>query len=270
MEISGDLTALQRCLAEVPRRGREYTSTLFASPTLLSGWWAEGTTRAMTGSGAVLVMRAQDHFHRLYHVSADFDSLTAVLRTLSAGTYVADLVGQPDKVDCLCTSYAQAGFALHGTLIRMSRSQQSETPGEGDVDIADTADAEGIASFLGRLLDPFVDQIPDIEEIQRSIAAGEVLLTRHTRHRITGLLMYERQAQSAHLRYWYVDRGEREAGIGRRLMIAFLNRCASVRRIVLWVVADNSRSIAIYRHYGFAPDGLVDRIMILNKEDCDE
>ena len=45
-------------------------------------------------------------------------------------------------------------------------------------------------------------------------------------------------------------------------MSSFLERCAQARRIVLWVIGDNARSIAIYRHYGFETDGLIDRIMI--------
>lgn len=49
-------------------------------------------------------------------------------------------------------------------------------------------------------------------------------------------------------------------------MAGFLSRCAQARRIVLWVIGDNERSIAIYRHYGFAAEGLLDRIMTLHKD----
>jgi RimJ/RimL family protein N-acetyltransferase len=49
-------------------------------------------------------------------------------------------------------------------------------------------------------------------------------------------------------------------------MSSFLARCAQAQRLVLWVIGDNQRSIAIYRHYGFELDGLLDRIMILRRE----
>ena len=107
--------------------------------------------------------------------------------------------------------------------------------------------------------------LPDEGELGEAAADGRILLVRRAAS-IAGLLMYDTKGQLAHLRYWHVDRDALGTGIGRELMGGFLTRCAPARRIVLWVMADNDRSIAIYRHYGFAADGLLDRIMTMHKD----
>ena len=45
-------------------------------------------------------------------------------------------------------------------------------------------------------------------------------------------------------------------------MHAFLARCTTSRRVVLWVIADNVDAISKYGHYGFSEDGMIDNIMV--------
>ena len=130
---------------------------------------------------------------------------------------------------------------------------------------AEPEDANEVAAFLDRLLDPLAEQLPKRDELGAAARAGRLLLVRQ--EEVTaGMLMYDIQGQLAHLRFWHVNPDARGTGIGRRLMATFLSRCAETRRIVLWVIGNNDRSIGIYRHYGFKTDGLLDRIMIVNKD----
>ncbi|NTV75013.1 MAG: GNAT family N-acetyltransferase, partial [Holophaga sp.] len=64
------------------------------------------------------------------------------------------------------------------------------------------------------------------------------------------------------LRYWLVDPGHRDRGIGARLIRDYFHRNPAVTRYLLWVLDSNADAIAKYGHYGYAPDGLVDQVMI--------
>ena len=126
-------------------------------------------------------------------------------------------------------------------------------------------DADDIAFFLGGLLDRLTEQIPDLDELRLAASEGRLLVQRRGSI-VAGMLMYDLNGQTAHLRFWHVAPDARGTGVGRGLMTMFLSRCVHVKRIVLWVIGDNHRSIAIYRHYGFDTDGLLDRVMISDKE----
>lgn len=265
METLPDWAALQARITTVPRSSPGYTSNFFSAPDQVAQWCAAGRLGALSLEGALLVLRADKDFKRVHHVARDPDALAAALPMLPPGRYVTDLIGQGESLELLCTAYSAAGFAHHEYLRRMSRVQTPTSSETVDADMAEPADAPAVAAFLARLLDPRTDQLPDLDELQAAARDGKILLARRA-GTVTGMLMYELKGQLAHLRFWHVDPEAQGAGVGRGLMASFLSRCAQARRIVLWVIGDNERSIAIYRHYGFAADGLLDRIMTLHKD----
>ncbi len=265
MEALPDWNSLQRWVAAVPRSALDYVTNLYAARAQIEDWCAAGKVEMLVADGTVLVVRPDRDFHRVYHVAPTLAALATALGKLPEGRYVTDIVGRGEALDRQCRAYADAGFAARGFLRRMVRNPAAGllTPADG-VETADPDDAEDVAAFLDRLLDRFVEQLPDIQELRDAAFGGRLLLVRQGR-RLTGMLMYDLTGQSAHLRFWHVDPAAHGQGIGRRLMGSFLSRCAHARRIMLWVIGDNDRSIAIYRHYGFEIDGLLDRILIADK-----
>lgn len=265
MESIRGWDAYQRCIGAVRRATPAYTSNVYAARDQVERWCADGRLHALPADGAVLLLRATQDFHHVYHVAEDQGTLGTALATLPAGLFVTDLVGRDDDLDPVVATYAAAGFAPHRFLQRMVRVQTPGEPHDGDIETATADDAPQVAAFLGRLLDRFAEQVPDLGELRREADAGRLLLVRRG-DAVAGMLMYALKGAAAELRFWHVDDDARGQGVGRRLMAAFLARCAGARRMTLWVIGDNARSIAIYRHYGFTPDGLLDRIMIRHKE----
>lgn len=266
MEALSDWDSLQRLTAGVSRAVAGYSTNLYATPVQIDQWSVTGGLRVLTTVGAVLVLRAERDFHRVYHVARDLPALTAALALLPPGRYVADLIGREgDALDRQCAAYVAGGFVRHAFLRRMGRLPAPVSLPTDAVVIAKSDDAEAVAAFLDRLLDPLSEQLPDVVELRTAAQDGRLLVVRQGAA-LDGMLMYDAQGQLAHLRFWHVDPDSHGAGIGRRLMGSFLSRCATARRIVLWVIGDNDRSIAIYRHYGFQADGLLDHIMVLNKD----
>ena len=265
MEPVRDLDGFRRRVGAVRRGTPAFTSNLYAVAEQVERWCADERLHAIEREGAVLLLQADRDFHHVFHVAEDWRALQSVLETLPAGLYAADLVGRDDPLDADCRAYAAAGFADHAWLRRMVRLQPAGVAGGGEALAASAGDARDVAALLDRLLDRFAEQVPDVDELERAAGEGRLLLVREA-DAVAGMLMYDLKGQSAQLRFWHVDEHLHGRGVGRRLMEAFLARCAGARRLVLWVIGDNARSIAIYRRYGFAPDGLIDRIMTLRKE----
>lgn len=267
MEIIPDWQTLQQMIAKVPRQSREYSTTLYAGPSQIQRWCSAGEMRALVADGALLVVRTDRGFDRVYHISTDRSSLVRALSGLPVRRYVADLIGREAPLDQLCSAYAASGFSPHAFLRRMSRTtRQSPFRPYEDASIARPEEAAEVAAFLAALLDPLSEQLPTTDELHSAAIQGRLLIVRRGTA-LSGMLMYDLQGRLAHLRFWHVHPDAQGAGIGRSLMGAFLASTAEAQRHVLWVLGDNDRSIAIYRHYGFEVDGLLDRIMVSNEDE---
>lgn len=260
METLRDSETFQRCVGRMRRGSPDFTTNLYASRHQIERWCASGKLRAISAGSVVLLLRADRDLHHVYHVAEDRQALTAALRRLEPANYTTDLVGEGHQLDEICDAHADGGFAPHTFLIRMARTRRRSPAPRDGVDIATAADAPDVASLLDRLLDRFAEQVPEVDEVRREAEGGRLLVVRRG-GAVAGMLMYETKGHTAHLRLWHVDPDARDDGVGGRLMARFLERCADAQRILLWVIGNNERSVAIYRHYGFEPDGLIDRIM---------
>lgn len=273
VEAVAEWEAFQGIVSSVSRKDALFTTNLFLTSEQFEGWSAVAPIQTLARERAVLALRADRDFHRVYHVAENNDALTAALAELPPGIYVSDLIGQGDSLDRAVDAYVTAGYTSQTFLRRMSRIQspgivstRGVISGAGvSADRALPEDVQAVAELLERLLDRFTEQLPGIDELDAAAAAGRLLIVRRG-DGLAGMLMYELRGKLAHLRFWHVDHDTRGAGVGRCLMARFLDDCEQARRIVLWVIGTNQRSIDIYRHYGFAEDGLLDRIMILHKD----
>jgi ribosomal protein S18 acetylase RimI-like enzyme len=248
--------------------GAGLVTNWFATPERIDYWIGCNSLFLLPDERALLILRRDRGFQRVFHFSVDHAALSAVLRSSSAehavsGVLTTDLIGRPMALEPVAGVYRESGFADHNCLVRMIRMSVPEEVAESetDVEFAGPADVAAVAAFLSRLLDPYTDQIPEEDELREAAARGNLILLRRGES-VGGLLLFETMGVTAHLRYWYVDDGARNQGIGARLIRQYFHLCSGSRRFILWVVRDNTDAIAKYRHYGFREDTLVDRIMI--------
>jgi ribosomal protein S18 acetylase RimI-like enzyme len=79
---------------------------------------------------------------------------------------------------------------------------------------------------------------------------------------VSGALVYYPEKGASLLQYWYLDEACLGQGLGRRLMAAYesLQRDTKVFRV--WVRSHNRSAAAIYEHYGYKSDRLIDEVLI--------
>jgi GNAT superfamily N-acetyltransferase len=247
----------------VPRKSSEWTTNIYAARNQVEYWLQTGNFYSMRLDCATLFLRADSNFYRIYHVASSSQTLYSALNSLPhSGIFVADLVDRSQMIGAALLPYQSAGFKQHKILIRMARGQPGLTKIEhSQVEIATTSLLPKVKALLDRQLDPYAEQLPDLTELVKCAAVGQVLVLR-VGDNVGGVLIYELKCLSAHLRYWHVDSNLRGIGIGRLLLARFFEVCSDAKRIILWVLSDNSPTIAIYNRHGFVADGLVDQIMI--------
>jgi GNAT superfamily N-acetyltransferase len=262
-------------ITQIRRHGSAFSSNLFACAEQMQGWIDRRELRCIEDTGALLLFRQDRGFQRVYHAAADTDALSASfasanvasLAMAATGTapLIADLVGLPEYIRDIVRLYSEHGFAEYERLVRMvlAGGAAGDSLCNADVATATVHEVPAISQFLEERLDPLVDRIPTACSLATAARRGEILVIWRNANP-AGVLIFEDAKLSATLRYWYVDRNFQGHGIGSRLMKSFLRACSGARRIVLWVAAGNSDSIAKYRHFGFNPEALEDRIMATN------
>jgi GNAT superfamily N-acetyltransferase len=266
MQARDQTEQLFEAIANVRRSSRKCLTNLFAGREEVQFWIEQGALSWAEVCGSVLIHRQDRGFRRLYHIAPGAPELSAALAGLRQdrrGIVVADLVGLPADVDRTSGSYRGNGFREYTSLVRMSRPP-GHWGADGDssgVVLAQDRDLTAIGSFLERVLDRFRDRIPGLDALRDAIARSTILIERSNAG-VLGLLLFANTGMTSELRYWYVDPGHLNRGIGGRLFRRYLAGCTAINRFLVWVVDDNENAVFKYERYGYRRDLLVDRIMI--------
>jgi GNAT superfamily N-acetyltransferase len=109
--------------------------------------------------------------------------------------------------------------------------------------------------------DRYADQLPMLYEIEVAIEAQQILAVK-CGGALAALLFFESQGFTSTIRFWVVAERFRSHRFGSVLIRHYFAAQSAVRRFILWVTADNDNAVMKYRHYGYAPDGLVDHVLV--------
>lgn len=264
-DISEVFEATQKAKARAPAF---YYTNFFPGPMRLQGWIEQGELYGAASGGLALFLRKDRDFHHLYFCAADADELPAALRDLPAARserLAVDLVGTEASLGPLLAVFGAAGFRPYACLCRMARMVEAGAtparPARKEIVYADPGDSAAILELLDRSFDRYAEQLPMHYEVKIAVEARQILLAR-LQGAIEGLLCFETHGLTSILRYWLVAERVRAQGLGSALLRTFLAMHGSVRRFILWVIANNQDATAKYSHYGFAPDGLVDQVLV--------
>ena len=268
MRLVADADELRDAVRRVARSGAGYTNNFFASPADTGKWIASGALSLVQKEQAVLILRRDSNFQRLYHVASGPAALSSALgilgTTVDPTTIVTDLIGRPESLKEVVNAHIENNFVTYTRLLRMTRliERGLDIGGiEPSVANAGPRDAQHIRTFMDKQLDPFSEQIRTVAQLNDAIAKGTVLIMRQASE-LAGILIHDTTGLTATLRYWHVGEQFRNQGVGSRLIRAFFRLCGGGRRILLWVIEGNENAISKYRYYGFRNDSLIDNIMV--------
>jgi ribosomal protein S18 acetylase RimI-like enzyme len=254
---------ISRAKADAPA----YCSNFFPAPRKIQDWITHGELFYEQSDGAALLLRKDRDFWHLYFCAASPTSLQQAVTAfpmLGTEPVVVDLVGQEPACADLAGLFEAAGFRLYNRLFRMARIVSSTTPPAAAPDprvvLAAQADCQSILDLLLQSFDRRAEQIPMLYEIEAAVGAGQIWVARNE-GALAGLLFFETQGLTSTLRYWLIAPEFRTQRFGSGLMRRYFVEHPAVRRFLLWVIAGNTNTIAKYEHYGFAPDGLIDKVL---------
>lgn len=247
----------------------EFGTNFFPVQRKLQDWIDHEELHGEFRDCASFFFRQDRDFRHLYFCSSSASALQreiATLPALQAERVVLDLVGKEPGLSEQIAVWEAAGFRRYTRLFRMARAgtpgteAPPATAAEAHVAFAEPADAPAILKLLEAAFDRYGEQLPTPYEIESAIENRQILVAKLD-DAVAGLLFFETQGFTSTLRFWTVNEQFREMRFGSALMRQYFATQNTVRRFILWVAADNENAVQKYRHYGYAPDGLVDHVL---------
>jgi GNAT superfamily N-acetyltransferase len=245
----------------------DFRTNFFTAAPKLQSWIDHNELFSEPHDHATFFFKKDRDFWHLYFCAADLPGLQQAMRSapqLKTEPVVTDLVGMDAALGELSAALEAAGFKHYARLQRMSRAGQDGEAGHATDDsavYAGTDDGRRVLELIGNLFDRYAEQLPTPYEIESAVDNRQVLTVKRD-GAMAGILFFETQGLASAVRFWAVAEKFRSSGIGSILMHRYLRAHSHVRRFTLWVNARNQDAIRKYEHFRYAPDGLVDRILV--------
>ncbi len=246
-------------------KASDFRTNFFPVPAKLQNWIERDELLGKVRDGATFFFRKDRDFFRFYFCAGSLEKLQSEISTLPIlknERMATDLVGNETAVTEMCAPLEAAGFSRYAQLQRMTRSAQVGVTAASNLPVAfaEKTDAPAILELIENAFDRFGEQLPALYEIEAAIASGQIFVVKRNGE-IAGLLFFETQGFNSTVRFWAVVEKFRALKIGSALIQHYFKTQNSVRRFTLWVNAANENAIQKYKHYGYAPDGLIDCVL---------
>ena len=245
-----------------------FCTNFFPAQGKLQAWINHGELFGELRDRSAFFLRNDRDFGHLYFCASDIATLQqhiSALPCLKTERVAVDLVGREAALRELLNAVESGGFRPYTRLLRLARPGEPAQPpsaAEGaEVFYPERTDCQSILNLLESAFDRYADQLPALYELEAAMAARQVLAIKCD-GALAALLFFETQGLTSTVRFWVVDPRFRSHRFGSALMRHYFAAHHSVRRFVLWVTAANENAVSKYRHYGYAPDGLVDHVLV--------
>lgn len=260
-------------LSSAVRSRREGLITNFYPDPVKHQVWIDRNAAFFDECGkTVFIAKDNGTFLNVFYISTTIDELrmsAPSLKRLGDGRpVVLDIVGRDSQCVPIVEMFAKEGFGQAATLVRMQRlaTDSDNFPPVDGVSCADLNDVREISGCLHKYFNEMLEQIPYDEEL-RSLAGNRQILTMRDNGKLSGFLIFEKNASTLYLRYWFTRPEYRDRKVGAGLLRHFFHEGLGTKRQILWVLEDNENAIKRYSHYGFNNEDMHDYIIKYSKNE---
>jgi len=213
-------------------------------------------------------MKKSDAFWNVFYCTTTLTEFAEDLKKFTSRyseiTMMFDIVGREIQCAPVVELFQTQGYSVATSLMRMTRiSEPMEYKEDTAVRKASLNDIPAINKLLHQFFDEKTEQIPYIEELKNYAQQGHVLTCMED-NRMEGFLIYEKNASTQYLRYWFTHPDFRDKKVGSRLLRRFFEEGKDTKRHLFWVIRSNENAIKRYRHYGFSEENMFDYVMQYN------
>jgi N-acetylglutamate synthase-like GNAT family acetyltransferase len=259
---------LQQQVAEIRALRLGFITNFFPDPVKHTLWIKKGDCFIDRVGNTLFIIKKSPNFWNVFYCSTTIDSLETELKEfqkLNPGiTMMFDLVGRDIQCQPLVEKFKGLGCKEATSLVRMTRmTEPMEYVPDETIRYATESDLPLISQQLHQYFDERTEQIPYDEELIDYSKEKRVLVCEENGV-IMGHLIFELNATTLYLRYWFTHPDYRDKKVGSRLLRRFFEEGKDTMRQLFWVIRTNENAIKRYKHYGFNEENMFDFVMQYN------
>lgn len=259
---------LQRQVAEIRALRLGFVTNFFPDPIKNGLWVKKGDCYTERINNTLFIVRQSPSFWNVFFCSTTIDELGKDIEVFQHQSpkvsLMYDIVGRDVQCQSLVELFRSKGCKEATSLVRMNRMT---TPLNYDYDstvrYATGEDKSLISEQLHHYFDEKTEQIPYDEELADYISQKRVLVCEEAGV-MAGFLIFEMNASTLYLRYWFTHPEFRDNKVGSRLLRRFFEEGKDTKRQLFWVIRTNENAIIRYKHYGFIEENMFDFVMQYN------
>lgn len=265
MELVKSIEQLLQQSAEIRSLRRGFITNFFLDPVKHGLWITKGDCYAERIGSTLFIIKQSPTFWNVFYCSTTHDEfgadLSAFMAEHAAVTMMFDIVGRDVQCQPMVELFRSKGCKEATSMVRMTRmtTPMEYTP-DNSIRKATEKDITEVSQLLHTYFDEQTEQIPYDEELLDYARQGHVLVCEEEGH-TAGFLIYELNATTLYLRYWFTHPDYRDRKVGSRLLRRFFEEGKDTKRQLFWVIRTNENAIVRYRHYGFAEENMFDYVM---------
>lgn len=268
MELVTSLEQLQRQPAEIRALRKGFITNFYLEPDKHSVWIGKGDCFTKQIGNSLFIVRKDKGFWNVYYCSTTLEQLkqdlVAFINDADKIPLMFDIIGREVQCKPLVEMFQELGCKEATSLVRMTRMTESmEYEEDNTVRKATVVDIPEISRLLREYFDERTEQIPYDDELNEYVKLGHVLVCEENGKNM-GFLIYELNATTLYLRYWFTHPEFRDKKVGSRLLRRFFEEGKDTKRQLFWVIRSNENAIKRYKHYGFNEENMYDFVMQYN------
>lgn len=256
---------IRELVTEVRNRRLGFITNFYLDECKHNVWIRKGDFFYDKVGDTLFLIKKSETFCNLFYSSISVDALCNDLQEFKLKypelIAMVDIVGRDVQCEPLVRAMQQIGFTEATSLVRMTRiTLPMEYVEDSTIALATSDEVVKIYDLLHQFFDEKTEQIPYLDELQEYAKEGHVIVC-HEGGRVAGFVIYEINATTLYLRYWFTHPDFRDKKVGSRLLRRFFEEGKNTKRQLFWVMRSNENAITRYRHYGFAEENMYDYVM---------
>lgn len=268
MQIVESFEELQELVAEIRSLRLGIITNFFANPVKHAIWIQKGDCFTERVNNTLFIIKQNPAFWNVFYCSTTLEELGDGVKALQGKyqdkTMMYDIVGREVQCQPLVELFKSKGCKEATLLVRMTRmTVPMDYTSDGTVRYASEKDLPIISHYLHEYFDEKTEQIPYDEELVDYTKEGHVLVCEES-GQIAGFVVFELNATTLYLRYWFTQPVFRSRKVGSRLLRRFFEEGKYTKRQLFWVICTNDNAIMRYKHYGFTEENMFDYVMQYN------
>lgn len=268
MQKVKSIEELQQLVAEVRSLRQGFITNFFMDPVKHGLWIEKGDCFTDKVNHTLFIVKQSLTFWNVFFCSTSIGNLGKDLESFhvqhAGKTLMYDIVGRDLQCTPLVELFKSKGCNEATSLVRMSRiTEEQEYIPDPSVRYATISDVSQISALLHQYFDERTEQIPYDEELKAYARQNHVLVC-DVNGCMAGFVIFEMNATTLYLRYWFTHPEYRDQKVGSRLLRRFFDEGKNTRRQLFWVIRTNDNAIVRYRHYGFVEENMFDFVMQYN------